>query len=83
MLLFMTVFMMGWALVPLQLRIGVEPRSWHIAEPVYSHNTTGCDVVIFGGNMYKYPGTDKLDRDNAAELKILHFGKPRFVARTC
>lgn len=63
----------------LQLRIGVEPRSWHIAEPVYPQNTTSCHIVVFGGNMYKYPGTDCLDRNNAANLKILHFGKLVYV----
>lgn len=53
----------------------MEPRSWHIARALYSDKTTSCEIVVFGGNMYKYPNTDMLDRNNAANLKILQFGK--------
>ncbi|XP_064395567.1 kelch domain-containing protein 1-like [Halichondria panicea] len=59
-----------------KLKIGVEPRSWHIAKAVYSNKTTSCELVIFGGNVYKYPITDMFQRENVANLTILHFGGP-------
>ncbi len=57
----------------LQLNINTKPRSWHIAQPLYSDVSTECLVAIFGGNVH----IDRMwgDRTDAADLKILRFGK--------
>ena len=56
-----------------QLNIGMKPRSWYIACPVYSRASTECQVAVFGGNVHVVETLG--DRIDIADLKILAFGK--------
>lgn len=56
----------------MQVSIPLKPRSWHIGLPHYHHDSTECQVVIFGGNMHIRGNSG--ERDNAADLRILTFG---------
>jgi len=67
----------SWYIVFLQLNIDMPPRSWHIAAPMYSSNSSAnsveCQVAIFGGNVHSEGYTGK--RRTAGEARILSFGQ--------